>query len=192
MKSFKQYCEDFTFKVDVEGLPSMFMTGNSPGQVKAHLRKLVKQPSMVQGVKRVTKHDKKKEFRQRAMEEMSHSQDEGKPGARKKAAKMTPGQVGENRRDRLRAKLAAVGKDMKKTADELKKHTDDYNRRFGKEAEKQNTKRVEGFMDMVKSAGATVKKQFTGRSATFTGGAGKVKSASQMRATSTKSPRGAR
>jgi len=39
MKSFKQFSEDFTFKVDVEGLPSMFMTGNSPGEVKSHLRK---------------------------------------------------------------------------------------------------------------------------------------------------------
>lgn len=122
MKSFKQFSEEFTFKVDVEGLPSMFMKGNSPGEVKSHLRKLVKQPSMVQGVKRVTKHDKKKEFRKRAMgEEVSHSQDEGKPGARKKAAEMTPGQKNENRRDRLRAKFAAVGKDMEKTNNDLKK-----------------------------------------------------------------------
>lgn len=104
----KKVDEDFTFAVDVEGLPQMFMTGNSPGEVKAHLRKLVKQPSMVQSVKRVTKHDKKKTLRKRSMEEVT-----------------------ENRRDRLRAKLAAVGKDMKKTADELKKTTDDYNKKFG-------------------------------------------------------------
>ena len=105
----KKVDENFTFAVDVEGLPQMFMTGNSPGEVKAHLRKLVKQPSMVQSVKRVTKHDKKKAFRKKSMEEVT-----------------------ENRRDRLRAKLAAVGKDMKKTADELKKHTDEYNKKFGK------------------------------------------------------------
>lgn len=103
----KKVDEDFTFAVDVEGLPQMFMTGNSPGEVKSHLRKLVKQPSMIQGVKRVTKHDKKKAFRKKSMEEVT-----------------------ENRRDRLRAKLAAVGKDMKKTADELKKHTDEYNKKF--------------------------------------------------------------
>ena len=47
MKKFKQFAEEFTFKVDVEGLPDMFMKGNSPGEVKTHLRKLVKQPSMV-------------------------------------------------------------------------------------------------------------------------------------------------
>tara|TARA_Y100001937_G_scaffold101592_1_gene139414 strand:- start:151 stop:1221 length:1071 start_codon:yes stop_codon:yes gene_type:complete len=104
--------EDFTFKVDVEGLPALFMKGNSPGSVKAHLRKLVKQPSMVKDVKRVTKHDKKKEFRKRSMEE-----------------------VAENRRDRLRAKFAAVGKDMKKTNDELKKITTDYKKKFGPKKE---------------------------------------------------------
>lgn len=164
--------EDFNFKVDIEGLPSLFMTGNSPGSVKAHLRKLVKQPSMVKDVQRVTKHDKKKELRKKSMEEeVPHDRDEGKPGARKHAAKMTPGQQNEdinkmsdarlkyhvatgmqhgkytnkeigaehkrrkrtvpnydsvkpqleNRRDRLRAKLAAVGKDMEKTNKELKK-----------------------------------------------------------------------
>ena len=37
----KKVDENFTFAVDVEGLPQMFMTGNSPGEVKAHLRKLV-------------------------------------------------------------------------------------------------------------------------------------------------------
>ena len=104
--------EDFTFKVDVEGLPALFMKGNSPGSVKAHLRKLVKQPSMVKDVKRVTKHDKKKEFRKRSMEEVT-----------------------ENRRDRLRAKFAAVGKDMKKTNDELKKITTDYKNKFGPKKE---------------------------------------------------------
>ena len=108
----KKVDEDFTFRVDVEGLPALFMKGNSPGSVKAHLRKLVKQPSMVKDVKRVTKHDKKKEFRKRSMEEVT-----------------------ENRRDRLRAKFAAVGKDMKKTNDELKKITTDYKKKFGTKKE---------------------------------------------------------
>ncbi len=66
MKSFKTFYEEFTFKVEVEGLPSMFMSGNSPGEVKAHLRKLVKQPSMIKSVKRQTKHDVKKSFLKRA------------------------------------------------------------------------------------------------------------------------------
>jgi len=145
--------EDFNFKVDIEGLPSLFMTGNSPGSVKSHLRKLVKQPSMVKDVQRVTRHDKKKELRKKSMEEeVPHNRDEGKPGSRKHAAKMTPGQVKENRRERLRAKLAAVGKDMKKTADELKKTTDDYNRRFMNTADKQNKKQQNEFIDTIKKS----------------------------------------
>lgn len=92
----KKVDEEFVFKVEVEGLPDMFMKGNSPGQVKTHLRKLVKQPSMVKSVERQTKHDVKKQRRKQAV-------------------------VGENRRDVLRKRLAMVGKDMKKTNKELKK-----------------------------------------------------------------------
>ena len=98
MKKFKQFYEEFMFRVEVEGLPQMFMKGNSPGEVKTHLRKLVNQPSMVKSVDRMTKHDIKKK--------------------RRKQAELGEGM---NRRDRLRAKLAAVGKDMEKTNKELKK-----------------------------------------------------------------------
>jgi len=94
----KKLGEEFMFRVEVEGLPQMFMKGNSPGEVKTHLRKLVKQPSMVKSVDRMTKHDIKKR--------------------RRKQAELGEGM---NRRDRLRAKLAAVGKDMEKTNKELKK-----------------------------------------------------------------------
>ena len=66
MKSFKSFYEDLTFKVEVEGLPAMWMSGNSPGQVKNHLRKLIKQPSMIKSVKRQTKHDVKKMYRKKA------------------------------------------------------------------------------------------------------------------------------
>ena len=66
MKSFQSFYEDLTFKVEVEGLPAMYMSGNSPGQVKNHLRKLVKQPSMIKSVKRQTKHDVKKMYRKKA------------------------------------------------------------------------------------------------------------------------------
>lgn len=66
MKKFKQFSEEMTFKVEVEGLPSMYIDGNSPGEVKNHLRKLVKQPSMIKSVKRQTKHDIKKVYRAKA------------------------------------------------------------------------------------------------------------------------------
>ena len=50
----KEQTEAFDFKVNIDGFPEMFMSGNSPGEVKTHLRKLIKQPSMIKGVDRVT------------------------------------------------------------------------------------------------------------------------------------------
>ena len=64
----KEQTEAFDFKVNIDGFPEMFMSGNSPGEVKTHLRKLVKQPSMIQSVDRVTKHDKKKHHRDKVNE----------------------------------------------------------------------------------------------------------------------------
>jgi hypothetical protein len=62
----KAKSEDMTFKVEVDGLPAMYIDGNSPGQVKNHLRKLIKQPSMIKGVSRMTKYDVKKTYRAKA------------------------------------------------------------------------------------------------------------------------------
>lgn len=58
--------EDATFKVNIEGLPMVFMTGMGSGDVKAKLRKIVKQPSMIQDVERVTDAEVKKTFRLKA------------------------------------------------------------------------------------------------------------------------------
>ena len=55
--------EATAFSVSIEGLPRMFMYGSGPGQILAKLRKIVKQPSMIQDVERVTKMDVKKSFR---------------------------------------------------------------------------------------------------------------------------------
>jgi uncharacterized low-complexity protein len=97
MKSFKSFYEEFTFKVDVEGLPDMFMKGNSPGAVKAHLRKLVKQPSMIKSVDRMTKHDVKKTYRAKSqgkdIDEGSCGEvDYGSDKSVKIMKKMTPGE----------------------------------------------------------------------------------------------------
>ena len=51
------------FKVSVEGLPDMIMVGRSPSDIKAQLRKIVKQTSMIQDVKRMPKTQVKKMFR---------------------------------------------------------------------------------------------------------------------------------
>ena len=58
--------EETNFQVNIEGLPMMFMSGMGPGEIKQKLRKIVKQPSMIQSVKRVTDADVKKTFRLKA------------------------------------------------------------------------------------------------------------------------------
>ena len=58
--------EETTFEVEVEGLPTMYVKAASPGEVKANLRKIVKQPSMITGVSRVTDAEMKKVFRDKA------------------------------------------------------------------------------------------------------------------------------
>jgi len=70
MKKFKELVknldEETQFKVDVEGLPPTFMTGNTTGEILAKLRKIVKQPSMIRSVERQTDTDVKKAFRNKA------------------------------------------------------------------------------------------------------------------------------
>ena len=58
--------EEMSFAVSIEGLPQMFISADSPGMLKQTLRKIVKQPSMIQSVKRVTDAQVKKTFRLKA------------------------------------------------------------------------------------------------------------------------------
>ena len=71
----KAKSEEMTFKVEVDGLPIMYVKGNSPGSVKGHLRKLVKQPSMIKNVDRVTKHDVKKMYRAKSQGKLIDEED---------------------------------------------------------------------------------------------------------------------
>ena len=97
--------EDATFKVNIEGLPMVFMTGMGSGDVKAKLRKIVKQPSMIQDVERVTDAEVKKTFRLKAQgreeeeetnEEMKYDYASDESVALMK--KLTPGQKNEDSR----------------------------------------------------------------------------------------------
>ena len=51
------------FKVSIEGLPDMIMVGRSPSGIKGQLRKIVKQPSMIQSVERMPKSKVKMMYR---------------------------------------------------------------------------------------------------------------------------------
>ena len=59
--------EEMMFKVSIENLPDMVMIGRSPSEVKSTLRKIVKQPSMITNVQRMTKAQVKKRWRDMAM-----------------------------------------------------------------------------------------------------------------------------
>ena len=65
-KESKSVNEETNFQVNIEGLPMMFMSGMGQGEIMQKLRKIVKQPSMIQSVKRVTDADVKKTFRLKA------------------------------------------------------------------------------------------------------------------------------
>ena len=63
MESVETVQEEMMFKVSVEGLPPMIMLGKSPGDIKGQLRKIVKQPSMIGDIDRMTKSEVKKRYR---------------------------------------------------------------------------------------------------------------------------------
>lgn len=63
MESVQPVQEEMMFKVNVEGLPPMIMLGKSPGDIKGQLRKIVKQPSMIGNIDRMTKAEVKKRYR---------------------------------------------------------------------------------------------------------------------------------
>lgn len=55
------------YKVNVEGLPPMFIDAKNPGEVKMKLRKLLRRPDSIGDVTRITKADLKKYFRIKGM-----------------------------------------------------------------------------------------------------------------------------
>jgi hypothetical protein len=58
--------EELDFKVSVDGLPDMYVKANSPSEVKANLRKVVKKPDSIRSVDRVTRNMVRKVFRDKA------------------------------------------------------------------------------------------------------------------------------
>jgi len=55
-----------SYKVSIAGLPDMYMDDKTPAALLQKLRKIVKQPSMIQDVERTTDAKKRKAFRQKA------------------------------------------------------------------------------------------------------------------------------
>ena len=83
-----------SYKVSIAGLPDMYMDDKTPGSLLQKLRKIVKQPSMIQDVERTTDAKKKKAFRQKAQgrEVTEYQYDYGTPESVKLMRKKIPGQ----------------------------------------------------------------------------------------------------
>ena len=86
--------KEASYKVSIAGLPDMYMDGKTPGALLQKLRKIVKQPSMIQDLERTTDAKKRKAFRQKAQgrEVSEYQYDYGTPESVKLMKKKTPGQ----------------------------------------------------------------------------------------------------
>ena len=83
-----------SYKVSIAGLPDMYMDDKTPGALLQKLRKIVKQPSMIQDVERTTDAKKKQAFRQKAQgrEVAEYKYDYGTPESVRLMKRNTPGQ----------------------------------------------------------------------------------------------------
>jgi len=83
-----------SYKVSIAGLPDMYMDDKTPGALLQKLRKIVKQPSLIQDLERTTDAKKRKAFRQKAQgrEVTEYQYDYGTPESVKLMRKITPGQ----------------------------------------------------------------------------------------------------
>ena len=90
----KKDMKEGSYKVSIAGLPDMYMDDKTPGALLQKLRKIVKQPSMIQDVERTTTAKKRKAFRQKAQgrEVAEYKYDYGTPESVKLMKKQTPGQ----------------------------------------------------------------------------------------------------
>ena len=86
--------KEASYKVSIAGLPDMYMDDKTPGALLQKLRKIVKQPSMIQDLERTTDAKKRKAFRQKAQgrEVSEYQYDYGTPESVKLMRKITPGQ----------------------------------------------------------------------------------------------------
>ena len=90
----KKDIKEGSYKVSIAGLPDMYMDDKTPGALLQKLRKIVKQPSLIQDVERTTTAKKRKAFRQKAQgrEVAEYKYDYGTPESVKLMKKQTPGQ----------------------------------------------------------------------------------------------------
>ena len=81
--------EELMFKVKIEGLPAMIMSGKSPADIKAGLRKILKKQDSIKDipVERLSKAEVKKRYRDLAGEKIDEAKDSASPDEKSMALK---------------------------------------------------------------------------------------------------------
>ena len=112
--------EESSYKVDVEGLPTMYVNSKSPSEVKMNLRKLLRKADSIKSVERVMDSDVKKAFRLRAQ----GKEESVEEGMLKNVKRMIAGKDAESRagQEITKGMKAQSSGDMAGT----KKHLDRY------------------------------------------------------------------
>ena len=98
-----------SFEVTIDGLPKMYMDAKTPGELKAKLRKIVKQPSLIQDIERITKQTVKKIYRDKAQGRekiKEYKYDYGTPESVRLMKSMTPGE-NKTKKEGMRGKTDA-------------------------------------------------------------------------------------
>jgi len=86
--------EDTNFKVEIDGLPTLYMKAKTRGELKKQLRKIVKQPSLIKDVDRIEVSKVKKAYRDKSQgrDVKEYTYDYGTPESVKLMKKVTPGE----------------------------------------------------------------------------------------------------
>jgi len=80
--------DEAKIKVSIEGLPDIYLDGNSPSAIKAQLRKVIKNPDMITSVERVPVKDYKQAMRDRVSGKDNKEPEEVEENKKTKGTKM--------------------------------------------------------------------------------------------------------
>ena len=72
----KKTVDEGTYKVEIEGLPKMYMDTDNPGELRRDLRKIVRKVDMINSLERVQKSDIRKALQLKLRGKEEEEQDE--------------------------------------------------------------------------------------------------------------------
>jgi hypothetical protein len=122
--------EEANYQVDIEGLPTFYIDASSAGEVKNNLRKLLKNPKIIQDVEKVTDGEIKKDFRDRIS-----GKDEGVSRAQQAAIAIAKKKSGKYDKDGNKLEDFKMNPEREKDLEKIAKDLpdDDFKKRYGDE-----------------------------------------------------------